>query len=234
MQTASAFLQVENVSRSFLSGQQHQHVLRHASFTLQQGETVALLGRSGSGKSTLLNLLAGIDRTDTGSITLAGTELTALQEPHSTLFRRQHIGFIYQSFNLVAGLTAVENVSLMLEMNGSLGATALQQSRDLLGGLGMGEHADKFPAHLSGGEQQRVAIARALIHQPALVLADEPTGNLDAETGQQVLDWLRVVLRENGSTALLVTHSLAVAGSADRILTLDQGHVMERSGEFAW
>jgi putative ABC transport system ATP-binding protein len=234
MQTASAFLQVENVSRSFLSGQQHQHVLRHASFTLQQGETVALLGRSGSGKSTLLNLLAGIDRTDTGSITLAGTELTALQEPHSTLFRRQHIGFIYQSFNLVAGLTAVENVSLMLEMNGSLGATALQQSRDLLERLGMGEHADKFPAHLSGGEQQRVAIARALIHQPALVLADEPTGNLDAETGQQVLDWLRVVLRENGSTALLVTHSLAVAGSADRILTLDQGHVMERSGEFAW
>jgi len=234
MQTASAFLQVENVSRSFKRGQHHQHVLRHASFALQQGETVALLGRSGSGKSTLLNLLAGIDKADSGSITLAGTELTALQEPQSTLFRRRHIGFIYQSFNLVAGLTAAENVSLMLEMNGSKSAAALQQATELLERLGMGEHAEKFPALLSGGEQQRVAIARALIHRPALVLADEPTGNLDAETGQQVLEWLRAVLRENGSTALLVTHSLAVAQSADRILTLDQGHVMERSGEFAW
>jgi putative ABC transport system ATP-binding protein len=160
--------------------------------------------------------------------------LTALQEPTSTLFRRQHIGFIYQFFNLIPGLTAAENVALVLELNGTASKQALQQTRALLGNIGMAEQADKFPAQLSGGEQQRVAIARALIHAPALVLADEPTGNLDAETGQHMLLWLREQLRAHESTALLVTHSLAVARMADRILTLEQGLIVERSGDFAW
>lgn len=228
------FVCVQNLTRQYRQGQVVQQVLQNVSFTLHRGETVALLGRSGSGKSTLLNLLSGIDRPDAGRIIIKGQELTALQEPASTLFRRQHIGFIYQFFNLIPGLTAAENVALVLELNGTGSKQALQQTRELLGNIGMTEQADKFPAQLSGGEQQRVAIARALIHAPALVLADEPTGNLDAETGQHMLLWLREQLRAHESTALLVTHSLAVARTADRILTLEQGLIVERSGDFAW
>lgn len=234
MSTVADFVRVENVSRAFRQGQQEQQVLKDVSFSLRKGETVALLGRSGSGKSTLLNLLGGIDTADVGSISIAGSDITTLQEPASSLFRRRHIGFIYQSFNLIPGLTAAENVALVLELNGQPARQALQRTRDLLDSIGMGVQADKFPAQLSGGEQQRIAIARALIHGPALVLADEPTGNLDAETGQQMLRWLREQLRAHASTALLVTHSLAVARSADRILTLEAGIIIERSGDFAW
>lgn len=229
-----SFVHAEALSRSYHRGGQVQQVLCDVQFSLQQGETVALLGRSGSGKSTLLNLLAGIDRPDTGSVRIAGVELSALQEPHSTLFRRRHIGFIYQFFNLIPGLTAVENVALSLELNAVPSRQALQRARELLGELGLADLGGKFPTQLSGGEQQRVAVARALIHAPALVLADEPTGNLDAQTGGTLLAWLRGQLRAHASTCLLVTHSLAVARTADRILTLDRGRIMERSGEFAW
>lgn len=234
MSTVADFVRVEKVSRAFRQGQQEQQVLKDVSFSLRKGETVALLGRSGSGKSTLLNLLGGIDTADVGSITVAGSDITTLQEPAASLFRRRHVGFIYQSFNLIPGLTAAENVALVLELNGSKPMAAMQRTRDLLDSIGMGAQADKFPAQLSGGEQQRIAIARALIHGPALVLADEPTGNLDAETGQQMLRWLREQLLAHASTALLVTHSLAVARSADRILTLEAGVILERSGDFAW
>lgn len=234
MSTVDDFVRVQNVSRAFRQGQQQQQVLKDVSFSLRKGETVALLGRSGSGKSTLLNLLGGIDTADVGSISIAGSDITILQEPASSLFRRRHIGFVYQSFNLIPGLTAAENVALVLELNGCKSVAAMQRTRDLLDSIGMGAQAEKFPAQLSGGEQQRIAIARALIHGPALVLADEPTGNLDAETGQQMLGWLREQLRAHASTALLVTHSLAVARSADRILTLEAGVILERSGDFAW
>lgn len=229
-----SFVRVEQLARHYRQGQVVQHVLRDASFTLGCGETVALLGRSGSGKSTLLNLLAGIDRADAGRVLVAGQDLATLQEPQSTLFRRRHVGFIYQFFNLIPGLTAAENVALSLELNGAKPQEALQRTLALLQQLDMQVLAHKFPTQLSGGEQQRIAIARALIHAPSLVLADEPTGNLDATTGGSILAWLGQQLREHGSTCLLVTHSLAVARTADRILTLEDGHITERSGDFAW
>jgi putative ABC transport system ATP-binding protein len=230
----SAFVSVSGLSRSYAQGQRSQQVLQDATFALGRGETVALLGRSGSGKSTLLNLLSGIDLPDAGRVQVNGVEVTGLQEPASTLFRRRHVGFIYQFFNLIPGLTAAENVALSLELNDCKSAEALQRTLQLLDSIGMSALAEKFPTQLSGGEQQRIAIARALIHSPALVLADEPTGNLDAETGRHILGWMREQLRAQGSTCLLVTHSLAVARTADRILTLEDGRITERSGEFAW
>jgi len=233
-ESASAFVTVSGLSRAYRQGQRAQAVLHDVAFALGRGETVALLGRSGSGKSTLLNLLSGIDLPDAGRVQVNDVDVTALQEPASTLFRRQHVGFIYQFFNLIPGLTAAENVALSLELNGVKSVQALQRTLELLGSIGMAELAEKFPTQLSGGEQQRIAVARALIHAPSLVLADEPTGNLDAETGKHILAWMREQLRAHGSTCLLVTHSLAVARTADRILTLEDGRITERSGEFAW
>ncbi len=233
-ESVSAFVTVSGLSRAYRQGQRAQAVLHDVAFALGRGETVALLGRSGSGKSTLLNLLSGIDLPDAGRVQVNGVDVTALREPDSTLFRRQHVGFIYQFFNLIPGLTAAENVALSLELNGVKSGQALQRTLDLLDSIGMVELAEKFPTQLSGGEQQRIAIARALIHAPSLVLADEPTGNLDAETGKHILGWMREQLRAHGSTCLLVTHSLAVARTADRILTLEDGRITERSGEFAW
>jgi putative ABC transport system ATP-binding protein len=232
--TTSIHVQVDGLAHAYAQGERAQTVLKNLSFSLARGETVALLGRSGSGKSTLLNLLSGIDQPDAGRVHVDGVEVTALQEPASTLFRRRHVGFIYQFFNLIPGLTAAENVALSLELNGIKSGDALQRTQALLDSIGMGALAGKFPTQLSGGEQQRIAIARALIHAPALVLADEPTGNLDADTGKQILGWMREQLRAQHSTCLLVTHSLAVARTADRILTLDEGRITERSGEFAW
>jgi putative ABC transport system ATP-binding protein len=232
--TALTHVRVEGLMRAYAQGRRAQMVLHDVTLSLGRGETVALLGRSGSGKSTLLNILSGIDLPDAGRVQVNGVDVTALQEPASTLFRRQHVGFIYQFFNLIPGLTAAENVALSLELNGVKSGQALQLTLDLLDSIGMVELAEKFPTQLSGGEQQRIAIARALIHAPSLVLADEPTGNLDAETGKHILGWMREQLRAHGSTCLLVTHSLAVARTADRILTLEDGRITERSGEFAW
>lgn len=232
--SAAAFIRVHNLSRHFEQGGQRQTVLDNVSFTLRKGETVALLGRSGSGKSTLLNLLSGIDVPDAGEVNIAGTSILALPEQQRTLFRRQHIGFIYQFFNLIPSLTAAENIALVLELNQYSASAALQKAHAVLDAIGMAAKANQYPARLSGGEQQRVAIVRALVHAPKLVLADEPTGNLDAITGQQMLAVLRERLQQAESTTLLVTHSLSVAQSADRILTLEQGIITERSGDFAW
>lgn len=209
-------------------------MLDGASFGLQRGEIVALLGRSGCGKSTLLNLISGIDLAEAGRVVFDGQDLSALPEQQRTLFRRRHIGFIYQFFNLIPSLTAAENIALVLELNGSASGKALQRARAALDSIGLGSKCAQYPAELSGGEQQRVAIVRALIHQPALVLADEPTGNLDAASGKQMLELLCTQARVHHSTLLLVTHSLEVAQAADRILTLEHGRIEERSGDFAW
>jgi putative ABC transport system ATP-binding protein len=192
------------------------------------------LGRSGSGKSTLLNLLSGIDLPDAGTITIDGLVINTLDETSRTLFRRRHIGFIYQFFNLVPSLTAVENVAFTLELNGIKGKEAIAQALGMLDRFGVASKANSFPSRLSGGEQQRVAIARALVHTPDLVLADELTGNLDARTGEDVLAVLHEVLAERQSSLMLVTHSLAVAKTADRIVTLEGGIITEQAGEFAW
>lgn len=228
------FIQISRLSHSYdEAGGQHQ-VLHDVSFSLAQGESVALLGRSGSGKSTLLNVISGIDLPDSGTVIVNGQNLSSMNETQRTLFRRQHIGFIYQFFNLVPSLTAGENIALSLELNGYGPAESQAKVDVLMQALGIADKARRYLAQLSGGEQQRVAIARALIHQPLLVLADEPTGNLDAKSGQLILQHLHQLVKEHHSTLLLVTHSLEVARSADRIVTLEDGVLEERNSDFAW
>lgn len=228
------FIQAENLCRKFTHGNGAQVVLAGLSFTLRRGEIVALLGRSGSGKSTLLNLISGIDRADSGRVVVDDKDLTAMNERERTMFRRLNIGFIYQFFNLIPSLTAAENIALILELNGRSAEMAMKSTMLLLEEMNLVEQGSHFPAELSGGEQQRIALARAMIHSPKLVLADEPTGNLDAETGVQMLQLLKDNVNANNSTLLMATHSLAVARTADRILTLDHGVIEERSGDFAW
>lgn len=232
--TSTPFISLSAVSHSYEEGSNTHQVLRNVDLAIACGEKVALLGRSGSGKSTLLNLVSGIDLPESGTIMLDGINITTLDETRRTLFRRSQIGFIYQFFNLVPSLTAIENVALVLELNGITGQPAREQSAAMLARLGVAEKADSFPSRLSGGEQQRVAMARALVHGPGIVLADEPTGNLDARTGDQVLAVLHEVLGERGSALLMVTHSLAVAKTADRIITLEDGVITEQAGDFAW
>jgi len=227
-------LEARDLALAYREGSRVRPVLRDVALRIDAGECVALLGRSGCGKSTLLNLLGAIDRPDAGSVTVDGVALGSLTERERTLFRRRHLGFVYQAFNLIPTLTAVENVALPLELNGLTAGEARRQASDLLDTIGIGARADAFPDELSGGEQQRVAVARALVHRPRLVLADEPTGNLDAETGPQVLDLLRGLAAGSGGAQLIVTHSLAVARTADRILTLEDGLVREAGDRLAW
>ena len=189
-----------------------------------------MVGRSGSGKSTLLNLISGIDRPDSGTVVFDDREITALGEPARTLFRRRHVGFVYQFFNLIPTLDVEENVRLVLELNGVRGAAARQRSAAMLGEVGLGDRLHSAVDKLSGGEQQRVAIARALVHEPALLLADEPTGNLDEETAAQVLPVLISLTRARGATLLVVTHDTGLARSVDRVLELREGRLREMGG----
>ena len=216
-------VELRNVSKSFREGEAERVVLRDVSVTIPRGEIVVVLGRSGSGKSTLLNVIAGIDRPTAGSVVVDGTDLTALDEQARTRFRRAHIGFVFQFFNLIPLLTVEENLLLPLDLNGRADAKGIARVHELLERVGLGGRGASYPERLSGGEQQRVAIARALIHDPALILADEPTGNLDAETATAVLDLLDTLAREAGRTVLMVTHSREVVGMADRIYAIQRG-----------
>jgi putative ABC transport system ATP-binding protein len=222
-------VELERVSKSYREGDAERVVLRDVSVAIRPGEIAVLLGRSGSGKSTLLNLIAGIDRPTAGRVRVAGTDLTALDEQSRTLFRRRHIGFVFQFFNLIPILTVAENLTLPLDLNERGDAKGVERVRGLLERVGLGGRGDSYPDRLSGGEQQRVAIARALIHDPALILADEPTGNLDAETAADVLDLLDTLARESGATVVMVTHSREVVGVADRIFTIQRGQLIEQS-----
>jgi len=186
-QESRGFLRLEHLSKSFQEGAHIRKVLLDVNAEFCRGESVAIVGESGSGKSTLLNLISGIDRADGGSIWLEGRDLTRLDERQRTLYRRHHVGFIFQFFNLLPTLTVEENVVLPLELVGVNGMAASQRADALLEAVGLVGRGKTFPDRLSGGEQQRVAIARALIHDPRLVLADEPTGNLDEDTGHQIL-----------------------------------------------
>jgi len=223
-------LSIRQLSRSFREGARVHRVLAGLDAQVGSGERVAIMGRSGSGKSTLLNLISGIDRADSGAVHIDGTEVTALGEPARTLFRRAHIGFVYQFFNLIPTLDVLENVRLMLELNGVRGAPARARSLAALAGVGLGERAHSAVDQLSGGEQQRLAIARALVHEPALLLADEPTGNLDEQTAREVLPVLLSLTRARGATLLMVTHDEALAATADRVLELRDGRLHERRG----
>jgi len=229
-----ALVRLDGVSHWYREGQRRHTVLAGADLQVQRGTAVALLGRSGSGKTTLLNLVAGIDRPARGSIRVAGRDIVQLKEPDRTLFRRRSIGFIYQFFNLIPTLTVAENVSLPMELNRWPRQEIRERTASILQEVGLATRAHEFPDQLSGGEQQRVAIARGLVHEPELVLADEPTGNLDAESGGQVLHLLQRMLGSPGRTLILVTHSLQVARACDRILTLELGRLCPPDEETAW
>jgi putative ABC transport system ATP-binding protein len=222
-------LELRHLGKTYREGEAERVVLRDVSLVVAGGEIVVLVGRSGSGKSTLLNLIAGIDRPTAGSVIVNGTDLTALDEQARTRFRRRHIGFVFQFFNLIPLLTVEENLLLPLDLNGRADAKGVARARALLERVGLGDRGDSFPERLSGGEQQRVAIARALIHDPDIILADEPTGNLDADTAAGVLDLLDALAREAGRTVLMATHSREVIGVADRIFTIERGALVERA-----
>jgi putative ABC transport system ATP-binding protein len=223
------FLRVQDLSKSYQEGLLHRNVLAHTSACIRKGEFVAILGKSGSGKSTFLNLLSGIDYPDSGQIIIQGHELTSLDDRQRTLFRRKNIGFIFQFFNLIPTLTVQENVVLPLELNGYDVRTAQAKALQMLEAVQLRERAKTFPENLSGGEQQRVAIARALVHDPILVLADEPTGNLDDVTGRQVLNLLDHLTRQLQRNLILATHSREVTAYADRVLHLREGILVEPS-----
>jgi len=216
-------IRVTNLCRSFDEGGKRHVVLDNLSADFKLGEIVALRGRSGSGKSTLLNLISGIDAPDQGEVEVAGLNITTMSERERTLFRRKHIGFVYQAFNLVATLSVSDNLRLVLELNGVPDAKSSLLIEQILSAVGLADRAASFPDVLSGGEQQRVAIARALVHRPSLVLADEPTGNLDDKTAAGVLQLIDRLVRHVGGTMIIATHSAAVASYCDRVVELHDG-----------
>jgi len=220
-------VRVRDLSRSFSEGGRRHDVISHLNAEFAKGETVALRGRSGSGKSTLLNLISGIDAPDSGEIDVAGQRLTDMSERERTLFRRRHIGFVYQAFNLVPTLTVADNIRLVLELNDIEQRRAKARVDELLEAVELADRAGSYPDVLSGGEQQRVAIARALSHSPPLVIADEPTGNLDDRTAGKVLELLDLLVRRAGGTMIVATHSASVAAFADRVLELHNGVLVD-------
>ena len=202
-------------------------ILQTISFTVPTGQIVAVMGPSGSGKSTLLGLLAGLDRPTSGSIVIHGTDITTLDESEMARFRRIHIGYVFQAFHLIPTLTALENVLLPLELQGR--SEGKDRAEALLRSVGLEYRLHHYPIQLSGGEQQRVALARAFISQPSFLFADEPTGNLDSQTGDRIIELLWQLHQEHGSTLVLVTHDASLAKQASRILTLRDGHLVADS-----
>jgi putative ABC transport system ATP-binding protein len=228
---------LRNVSKSYWEGDVERVVLSDFSASFAAGERVALLGKSGTGKSTLLHLISGIDLPTRGEVVALGRQLGRMSEEERTLFRRAHLGFVFQAFNLIPTLTIEENLALPLELRGERGDKARAEARALLAELGLGARGRSFPDALSGGEQQRVAVGRALIHRPALLLADEPTGNLDEETGRQVIGLMDRLSQgaqpsagdgrsSERRTVIIVTHDRDVARWADRVLLLDKSGLL--------
>ena len=220
-------LSARGISQIYRSGTQPLHVLRDVDIDVIEGESVAILGPSGSGKTTLLGLLAGLDRPTHGTVALLGTDLATLGEDARAAFRARHVGFVFQSFQLIPTLTALENVLVPMEL-ADTGSVRERESRaaELLGRVGLGDRLEHYPSQLSGGEQQRVALARAFANEPGILFADEPTGNLDAETGGRVIELLMGLNAERGTTLILVTHDLELAGRAGRVVRLAGGRVV--------
>jgi putative ABC transport system ATP-binding protein len=225
--TETPLVELRGVTKVYREGDAERVVLRGVDATIRRGELCVLIGRSGSGKSTLLNLIGGIDVPTAGDIIVDGLPLARSTEAVRTLFRRHHVGFVFQFFNLIPTLTVEENLRLPLELNGRPRDTARAHAGALLAEVGLADRGPAFPEQLSGGEQQRVAVARALVHEPLLVLADEPTGNLDLDTGRQVLELLDRLTRWAGRTMVMATHSPEVVGLADRIFRLQEGRLVE-------
>jgi putative ABC transport system ATP-binding protein len=215
----SFVLQVRSVTKSY-GGVRSRTVLRDISFEIDRGEFIAIMGESGVGKSTLLNLIAGLDMPDAGSVVLDGIDLTSLDDERRTLIRRNSIGFVFQAFHLLPHLTIARNVRLPLDLAGVSAREADERTRAMLSAVGLSELASEYPRAISGGEAQRAAVVRALVHDPSLVLADEPTGNLDVENAAEILRLLRDQVKERRASGILVTHSAAAARIADRIYQL--------------
>jgi len=219
-------IHIRNLSKTYEEGGKTRRILEDVSLDIMEGEFFVLLGKSGSGKSTLLNLISAIDKADGGTITIGDTTITALNEYQQTLFRRDHIGIVFQFFNLIPTLTVLENITLPRELGGVSRRDAETAARGLLERVGLANRADAFPDKLSGGEQQRIAIARALAHAPRLVLADEPTGNLDEDTGRQVMQLLLDLTRKMGKTLVMATHNPEIVPLADRVARIHDGKFM--------
>lgn len=218
-----------NIAKTVTSGQTTLSILADLELAVPAGERLAIVGMSGSGKSTLLAILAGLDQPTAGHIELLGRDLTGLDEDDRAAWRAGRIGFVFQSFQLMDGLSAEANVLLALELAGVARGPARERARELLAAVGLGDRSQHTPRQLSGGEQQRVALARAFASQPALLFADEPTGNLDRETGQRVIDLLFDLNQRTGTTLILVTHDESLAARCDRCLRLVDGRLVERS-----
>ena len=217
LQHRSAAVTLTGLCKNYRSGGIEQSVLADVDLTVERGQFIVILGRSGSGKSTLLNLLGAMDRPTAGEIKIKGTDISSMQERERTIFRRTSLGFIFQAYNLIPTLSVLENIKLPLTLNGIYDdGPALR----LLAELALSDKADAWTEELSGGEQQRVAIARALVHKPDLILADEPTGNLDVETGRSIIQLIDDLARRNHQTLIMATHSREVIGYADRVLTI--------------
>jgi putative ABC transport system ATP-binding protein len=218
-------IEVKNLTKTLTSGSHEVEILRGIDLTVREKEVLAIEGPSGSGKSTLLGLLAGLDFPTGGSIRLDGEDISEMDEDQLALLRGRKLGFVFQSYNLIPTLTAEENVMLPMELRGAAGAQ--ERARDLLEAVGLAERRAHYPAQLSGGEQQRVALARAFAGSPSILLADEPTGNLDSATGQMVLDLLLKLNRQEGTTLVIVTHDPALSRLTDRIVRLRDGRIVE-------
>ena len=225
----TSMLDVEEVTRTFGSGRTATQALRGVSFTVGSGQLVALRGRSGSGKTTLLNVVGGLDRPDGGRVQVAGQDVTAMSEHERMAMRRTSVAFVFQSFGLIPILSAAENVGVPLRIAGLAPKEREQRVRLMLDIVGLSDHARQRPGELSGGQQQRVAIARALAGSPQVLLADEPTGQLDSETGKQIMRLLRAVVRSEGVTALVATHDPVLIGLADEVLHLEDGTITQQA-----
>jgi len=223
----ATMVDVRDVTRTFGSGPTAAHALRGVSFSIGEGQLVALRGRSGSGKTTLLNVVGGLDRPDGGTVHVAGQDVTSMGEQERMRLRRQTVAYIFQSFGLLPVLSAAENVGVPLRIAGVPAREREERVALMLSIVGLADHTRQRPGELSGGQQQRVAIARALASRPALLLADEPTGQLDAETGKQIMRLLRVVVHSEGVTALVATHDPALVELADVVLQLQDGKIAE-------
>jgi len=220
---SEAIIELDDVHLSLGSGAARVHILNGMSFRIEAGQSAGIVGPSGSGKSTLLMVLTGLERADSGSVRVAGTDLAAMSEDQLARFRGRNVGIVFQSFHLIPNMTALENVAVPLELSGR--ADALDRAAEELRAVGLGERLSHYPAAMSGGEQQRVAIARALAPEPAILIADEPTGNLDDATGHQIADLIFDQQRERGMTLLLVTHDSGLARRCDRTLGVRSGMI---------
>ena len=226
MSNPAPILEVRGLFKRIHSGTHEVEILRGMDFAVPRGQLLAIQGPSGSGKSTLLGLMAGLDAPSEGAVLIEGQDITGLDEDSLAILRARKIGFVFQSYQLVPTLTAEENVLLPLDLIGEGDREGMVRARELLTQVGLGERHDHYPVQLSGGEQQRVALARAFIGRPPLILADEPTGNLDTANGAMVLDILRELNRREGATLVLVTHDAELAARADRIITLQDGRIV--------